>query len=290
MMALTQSIPTGDISPSVDSKEMISPDFNAEENFIIPFKPVNDLTDDETVNYDIMSQSTSAIVVNLKIENDGFIVNGLPLELETTSVQVIEAKVIPANLRKEEVDNYNDNHDIALVTVKISSSVNSIPANVKGLTINRIMISITAMEVDGEEIVQVEAIEKILEIEQVTEFPSSFLFDESDDYHYQRHHHRHHHHSCKNRFSRLKAHARHWWRCSSKSTRIVLTSLLLTLTFGVFFAIYHSISTFYQKYFSTTDSYHRIPNNFYNDENLLVEKVIFINDEEKRALMEEYNN
>nr|CAG8537708.1 7345_t:CDS:2 [Entrophospora candida]CAG8590829.1 3668_t:CDS:2 [Entrophospora candida] len=199
----------------------------------------------------------------------------------TTSVQVVEAKVVPVDINDNEIDDYLDNYDEALVTVKIDSSIDSVQA-IDNLVINRIMTSITAMEVDGVHVVQIKVIEKILEIEPT---PSN----ESSNNHQLIKQYRHRYRSpCKSRFAQLKGRLHHWWRCSSRYTRILLTSFLLTFIFSIFFIISHSISK--QKYLTANAYKHPIPNYFHDDkENTKsFERVIFIADEEKKALMEEY--
>ncbi|CAH1762001.1 2708_t:CDS:2 [Entrophospora sp. SA101] len=287
MIALAKPTPIKDVpsftrSSSVDSKEETSTTFETNERFIIPFKRVIDEVSGEEIDDDAMRfESTSAIIINLKIENNGLIINGLPIKLGTTSVQVVEAKVVPVDINDNEIDDYLDNYDEALVTVKIDSSMDSVQA-IDNLVINRITTSITAMEVDGVHVVQVKVIEKILEIEST---PSN----ESSNNHQLIKQYRHRYRSpCKSRFAQLKGRLHHWWRCSSKYTRILLTSFLLTFIFSIFFIISHSISK--QKYLKANAYKHPIPNYFHDDKKNTksFERVIFIADEEKKALMEEY--
>ncbi|CAH1767233.1 6464_t:CDS:2 [Entrophospora sp. SA101] len=191
MIALAKSVPVKDspsfILPSVDSKEIISTIFNTNKRLIVPVK----------ISYDDVNISTSVVVVNLKVENNKLIINDdVSLKLGKTSVQVIEAKVIPTDISKDEIDDYFDNYDIALITVEINSSVCSIPKKIDNLIINRVIISITIMEIDGVEVVQAKVIEKILEIKQIRKYisPSS---DEFSNY-YQIVKHHHHRSPCKN--------------------------------------------------------------------------------------------
>jgi len=292
MTALVKPTPIKDIpsltrplSSSVDSKEITSTTFETNERFVVPFKRIIDEESDEAiVDGAIKFESTSGIIIDLKIENNELILNNLPLKLGTTSVQVIGAKVVPADIGNDEIDSYLDNYDDALVTVKISSSMDSVQT-MGNLVINRIVTSITAMEVDGVQVVQVKVIEKILEIES----PPSNEFSNSHQLIKQRRH-RHRSPCKKSRFAQLKGRLHHWWRCSSKSTKILLTSFLLTFIFAIFIITAHSISN--QKYFTANAYQHPISNYFYNDkkDTKSFERVIFIADEEKRVLMEEYIN
>lgn len=284
MIALAKPTPIRDapsfsrpLSSPVDSKEITSTNFETNERFIIPFKRIiDDGSDEVIVDGAIKFESTSGIIIDLKIENDNLIINSLPLKLGTTSVQVIEAKVVPADISNEEIDNYLDNYDEALITVKISSSIDSVQT-MGNLVINRITTSITAMEVDGVHVVQVKVMERILEIESS---PSS-------NKHQLTKQHRHRS-PCKNIFAQLKTRLHHWWHCSSRYTKILLTSSLLTFIFAIFMIIARSVSN--QKYF-TPNVYQPISNYFHNDKKNTesFERVIFISDEEKRVLMEEYH-
>nr|CAG8436551.1 3712_t:CDS:2 [Entrophospora candida] len=132
--------------------------FRMKERFIVPFNYV-----DRTL------KNNSAIAINLKVKDNKLIVNNASMKLGITSFQLIKAKVIPADLSIEEIDGSFDNYDI---TVRISSSIESFQANINGLAINRIIISMTVAEVGGLEVIHVERIEKILLLEEDYSFAS----------------------------------------------------------------------------------------------------------------------
>jgi hypothetical protein len=205
-------------------------------------------------NYiDKIFKNNSDIVIDLKVKDNKLIINNAPLKLGTTSFQLIEAKVIPTDLSIEEIDGFFDAYDI---TVKISSSIESFPTNIDGLVINRLIISITVVDVGGLQVIQIKRIEKILLIE---EDYSSASFNEN----------------------KLKTYVRFWWRYSSIFAKILWLAIIFT-TFII------AAST-YQKYFFTTTNYYQlIPNDFYNDKenNKSFEKDIYIIDE-KRTLVGE---
>jgi hypothetical protein len=91
----------------------------------------------------------------------------------------------------------------------------------------------------------------------------------------------------KSPFHPFTSRVRHWWRCSSRFTRIVLASFFLTILFGVFFmAIPAAVQALIMLARRQSSSSHYSTVSFDDDETV-VEQVIFIADEEKRALMEQ---
>jgi len=89
-------------------------------------------------------------------------------------------------------------------------------------------------------------------------------------------------------FRPFTSRVRHWWRCSSRFTRIVLASLFLTILFGVFFmAIPAAVQALIMLARRQSSSSRYSVVTFDNDDETIIEQVIFIADEEKRALMEQ---
>ncbi|CAJ0634233.1 3865_t:CDS:2 [Entrophospora sp. SA101] len=213
--------------------------FHTNERFIVPFNYV-----------DITLKNNSAIAINLKVKDNKLIVNNASMKLGITSFHLIKAKVIPADLSIEEIDGSFDNYDIA---VRISSSIESFQTNINGLEINRIIISMTVVEVGGLEVIHVERIEKILLLEEDYSFASF------------------------NR-NQLKSYIRHWWRCSSIFTRTLWLAIAF-ITFATFIASFIIVASTYRKYFFTTTGYYQlIPNDFYDYKrnNKSFEKVIYM--------------
>ncbi|CAH1761332.1 10012_t:CDS:2 [Entrophospora sp. SA101] len=212
---LAKSTPTKDVSPLIQSRSPIK--FHTKERFVIPF------------NYaDVRLKNNSAIVIDLKVgDNELIIINNSTLKLGITSLQVIKAKSIPTDISKEEIDNHFDSYDI---TVKISSSIHSLATNIDDIAINCIIISITAIEVDSLQVIQVERVEKIL-----IEGYSSASFNEN----------------------KFELRVRHWLRCSPKFIIILFAAFWLTFISAIFFMI---VASAYQKYsLSTTNPYQPIP-------------------------------
>jgi hypothetical protein len=87
-------------------------------------------------------------------------------------------------------------------------------------------------------------------------------------------------------FRSIANRVRHWWRCSSRFTRIVIASFFLTVLFGVFFmAIPAAIQTSIMLLRRHSSPYKAIALD--DNDDIVIEQVIFIADEEKRALLEQ---
>ncbi len=145
------------------------------------------------------------------------------------------------------------------------------------------------MEIDGVSVTQAQAVEKVIEFKVleiadgdedvlVPLYPDEELSSQVSN--------KTNKNKVKCAFRSFAARVRHWWRCSSRFTRIVLASLFLTAVFGVFFmaipAAVHALIVLVRRRYSPSP-YSTVA----DDEELIVEQVIFIADEEKRALMEQ---
>jgi len=90
-------------------------------------------------------------------------------------------------------------------------------------------------------------------------------------------------------YDTLNSRIRHWWRCSPKIVRIVITSLLLTLSFGIFFMAVPAIIQGFIRLVPKNSSLHQpvsLGNDGDNDDaSDGSEKVIFVVDDEKLPLM-----
>jgi hypothetical protein len=91
--------------------------------------------------------------------------------------------------------------------------------------------------------------------------------------------HRHDHHKHRGCFSNLRHRIRHWWRCSSRFVRVSIVSSGFAVLFGLCFL---AIPAFYRRIRRV--SYERVA--FEEAPQLKVDQVIYIADDEKRALME----
>lgn len=260
------------------------------EHFAVAVQRVDDLVND---NGELLAERIDAVIVNFDLKNDQLLVNNVPVELGISSFQVIEAQIVPANIKIEQLEEYADNFDIGLVTVQVSTAAESVPTTEEGVTLRRISITLRIIEIDGVSVVQPQdAVEKVLEFKvleisdgdkdvTVPFYPAEDLSS--------------HHNKEKNQleqqekssFHPITSRIRHWWRCSSRFTRIILASLFLTILFGVFFmAIPASVQALIVLARRPSSSSHYSAVSFDDDETV-VEQVIFIADEEKRALMEQ---
>jgi len=175
------------------------------------------------------------------------------------------------------LEEYADNFDIGLVTVQVSSVIESVPNDD---SLRHVKITIRVMEIDGVNVIQHQNV-----IEKVVEFKGLDLVDGDKDVHVPLYpseelsNKKHDHKS-----SPLSSRVHHWWRCSSRFTRVVFASLFLTALFGIVFIAVPAIVQ------SLVELVRPSPSSRYSavtlDENVF-EQVIYITDEEKRALMEQ---
>ncbi|GBB89352.1 hypothetical protein RclHR1_01600024 [Rhizophagus clarus] len=263
------------------------------EHFAVAVQRVDDLLND---NGEILAERIDAVIVNFDLKDDQLLVNNVPVELGISSFQVIEAQVVPANIKIEQLEEYADNFDIGLVTVQVSTVAESLPTNEEGVTLRRISISLRIIEIDGVSVIQPQdAVEKVLEFKvfeisdgdkdvTVPFYPAEDLSSHDQIHNGEEKQLEEHKESP---LHPLTSHVRHWWRCSSRLTRIVLASLFLTILFGVFFmAIPAAVQTLITLVRRQPSSSHYSAVSFDDDETV-TEQVIFIADEEKRALMEQ---
>jgi len=263
------------------------------EHFAVSVQRVDDLVND---NGELLAERIDAVIINFDLKDDQLLVNNVPVELGINSIQVIEAQVVPANINIEQLEEYADNFDVGLVTVQVSPVAESIPTNEEGVTLRRISITLRIVEIDGVNVVQSQnAVEKVLEFKvieildgdkddaTVAFYPAEDLssHDKIGEKQLEEHN--------KSSSRPLSSRIRHWWRCSSRFTRIVLASLFLTILFGVvFMAVPAAVQALIMlvRRQSSSSRYSAVAFDDDDDETV-IEQVIFIADDEKRALIEQ---
>jgi len=258
------------------------------EHFAVAVQRVDDLVND---NGELLAERIDAVIVNFDLKDDQLLVNNVPVELGISSFQVIEAQIVPANIKIEQLKEYADNFDIGLVTVQVSTVAESVPTTEEGVTLRRISIALRIIEIDGVGVVQPhDAVEKVLEFKvlelsdgdkdvTVPFYPAEDLSSHNKEEKQLEEHK-------KSSVHPLTSRIRHWWRCSSRFTRIILASLFLTTLFGVFFmAIPAAVQALVVLARRQSSSHYSAVS--FNDDETVIEQVIFIADEEKRALMEQ---
>lgn len=259
------------------------------EHFAVAVQRVDDLVND---NGELLAERIDAVIVNFDLKDDQLLVNNVPVELGISSFQVIEAQIVPANIKIEQLEEYADNFDIGLVTVQVLTAAESVPTTEEGVTLRRISITLRVIEIDGVSVIQPQdAVEKVLEFKALEisdgDKDVTVPFYPAEDL--SSHHNKEEkqlEQQEKSSFHPITSRIRHWWRCSSRFTRIILASFFLTILFGVFFmAIPASVQALIMLARRQSSSSHYSAVSF--DDETVVEQVIFIADEEKRALMEQ---
>jgi len=298
LSALSISSPIKDVSKTTVA--ISETKTSTSEHFAVAVKRVDDLVGD---NNELLAERIDAVIIDFDLKDDQLLVNNVPVELGISSVQVIEAQIIPANINAEQLKEYADNFDIGLVTVQVSSVAESIPTDEEDVILRRISITIHVVEIDGIDVIQSQgAVEKVLEF-RVLEIADGdkdvivpFYPAEDLSSHDKVHNKGEKHHSVdktkginkiKCTFRAIVTRIRHWWRCSSRFTRIVLASFFLTVLFGVFFMVIPAAIQASILLVRRHSSYHYSAIALDDKDEFVAEQIIFISDDEKRALIEQ---
>jgi sulfur carrier protein ThiS len=157
--------PLQDISAtSVDIQED-SVGFGGNEHLIVTVTRVDDLLDD---NGDFLAERVMAVRVNFDVVENQLMCNGKPVDIGVSSIQ-IEAQ-IGSNPDKlsissaEELALLEDQFYLGLVTVEVTASLEDQLTTEDGITFRRINVQERIMEINGENVVQTEAGQQVLDV------------------------------------------------------------------------------------------------------------------------------
>jgi len=251
------------------------------EHFVVTVNRVDDLFDDDT----LLGERVMAVMMHFDIQGDKLHINNVPVELNTTSLEIVQAEVATGDKRIEDIDK---SFDVGLVTVEVSTVVEVVPTEFLNVDVWRITISARIIEIDGNDVVQTDIIEKIMEVkvhnvleddeeggelvsvEDInTSAPPANLGKVSKS------------NSqpiiCpfKNRVDRVHQ----WWQSTSRFTRVVIASMCFTVVFGIMFILVPATVHYYR-----SQSRYEIIS--YNPSDESITQVIYIADEEKQELSE----
>ncbi|CAG8531269.1 5841_t:CDS:2 [Ambispora gerdemannii] len=262
---------------------------------IVRATPIEEIEDVSDTTIDVTETQESATKESFTVEIDRTddLVNE-DVQLGITSVTIIEAKIISVDNATDDVsEELEDSFDLGLVTVEVSSSAESFPTDDPSVSLRRVTISTRIVEVDGVDVVQTDAVEKILEVKVL-----NVLDDDSEDLEFVPissnnidmplstvHGGDSPHSPCS--LSSFAGRVRHWWRCSSRFTRVIIASIFLTSVFGlVFIALPTAAHSLILAARRRRGIYQQVA--VHEEEELTKsEQVIYIADEEKRALMDQ---
>jgi hypothetical protein len=127
------------------------------EHFVVTVNRVDDLFDDDT----LLGERVMAVMMHFDIQGDKLHINNVPVELNTTSLEIVQAEVATGDKRIEDIDK---SFDVGLVTVEVSTIVEVVPTEFLNVDVWRITISARIIEIDGNDVVQTDIIEKIMEV------------------------------------------------------------------------------------------------------------------------------
>ncbi|RIB08831.1 hypothetical protein C2G38_2044826 [Gigaspora rosea] len=250
------------------------------ERFVVVVQRIDDLVDD---GGELLAERISAVVINFDLQDESLKMNNVPVPMNVTSVQVLQAEIVPANITQDQLKEYENSFDIGMVTVEVNTVASSYPTDDPKVSLRRIVIAIRIIEIDGITVVQKDVIEKILEAKITSDGITPIAADDSDAIA-----------GSSNSdtpcdLSTVFARVRHWWCCSSKITRVAIISLILTSLFGILFMVIPaSMQSVVKKNLGLRQPYQAVSEHHDDEEDAKVEQVIFIADEEKRMLMEKH--
>jgi len=275
LLASSVATPLKDISTTtMDIESKLSP---SSEHVVVTVSRVDDLFDDDD---SFLGERVIAVMMHFDIHDDKLLINNVPVALNTTSLEIIQAEIATGDKKIEDIEK---SFDIGLLTVEVTTVVQPLPNPASNIDVQRITIVARIIEVDGTDVIQTEAVEKIMEVKihnvldddnEGTEILSVEEGDvnvsqigtvESSKPDRQR---------IKCPFQNRANRIRQWWRSTSRFTRIVVTSMGLTTVFGIIFI---GVPTAI-KYCRSKSRYEIVSSDSYDEE---FTQVIYIADEEK---------
>ncbi|KAG9307829.1 hypothetical protein G9A89_023394 [Geosiphon pyriformis] len=294
LSVFSQATPIEDIAETIiDITETLTS--AKKESFAVEVNRIDDLVND---NGDLLAERLESVIIEFELNDDQLLVNNVPVELGVTSITVVEAKIISTNstaaaANNTKIEDLEDSFDIGLVTVEVTSSAESLPTEDSNVSLRRITIKTRIVEIDGVDIIQSDAVEKILEVKTLNVLDDDAenldfipkLESTNGDEQEAPVMYSDRHRPCA--LGLVAGRLRHWWRCSSRFTRVIIASIFLTSIFGlVFIAIPTATHALIVAARRRRGTYQQVALADEEDNCLKGEQVIYIADEEKHALME----
>lgn len=264
LIVLSTAIPLKDVS-STSITVAESNTTPSSERFAVTVSRIDDLLDDDG---SLVAERLMAVIMSFDLHDNELLLNGVPITLGAQSIEVIQAEV--AITSQENVD-LDKQFDVGLVTVEVESKAEVVPTEDRNVVLRKINISTRVIEIDGQEVIQTESTEKIFEVKTYAVFeddeegleaiPSDSLPVKQSP--------------CG---SRVLSKIEHWWRRTSRLTRILVGSFCLTFILGLLTIIIA---------YTVVPMKSKICNRSYESlaDEVIFDQVIYIADEEKRALM-----
>ena len=129
------------------------------EHFVVTVNRDGDLFDDDDSR---LGERVIAVMMHFDIQDDKLLINNIPVNLNSTSLEIIQAEIATGDKKIEDIEK---SFDIGLLTVEVSTVVEAMPKNdAMNIDVYRITISVRIIEVDGTDVIQTEAVEKIMEV------------------------------------------------------------------------------------------------------------------------------
>ncbi|CAG8568983.1 10194_t:CDS:1 [Paraglomus occultum] len=264
-LVLSTAIPLKDVS-STSITVAESNTTPSSERFAVTVSRIDDLLDDDG---SLVAERLMSVIMSFDLHDNELLLNGVPITLGAQSIEVIQAEVAITSQEKVDLDKQ---FDIGLVTVEVESKAEAIPTEDPNVVLRRINISTRVIEIDGQEVIQTESTEKIFEVKTYAVFEDDdegFEAIPSDSL------------SVKQSLcgSHVFSKIERWWRRTSRLTRILIGSFCLTFILSLL-----TIIVAYTIVFSKGKMCHRSYESLADE--IIFDQVIYIADEEKKALME----
>ncbi|CAG8456742.1 1977_t:CDS:2 [Acaulospora morrowiae] len=237
LLSLSQAIPITDVSSTSVLKMK-----DTAGRLVVSVKRVDDLVDDEGT---WLAERISAVIFNFELMDDNLLLDSMPVRFGVKNIQVLKARVVPVGTRQEDVNKYEENFEIGLVKVEVN-------ANVKQMSpLPKIVISIKVIEIDGVIISSSNTVENTWEFELSNEDRNSKIstIQPADD-------NVSSYRPCSSLGS-IPRRLHRWWRCSSKYTRIFISSLFVTIMFGLLHSLISVTTKAVIQYVSPSNKFHK---------------------------------
>jgi hypothetical protein len=163
-VSAVMAAPFEDVSSTSVSLEEEQTSLNS-EHLTVKISRVDDLVDD---NGEVLIERIMGVKLGFDIEDDKITLNGVPVELGPSNVEVeavilADESLMPKDGSTPDLTALENALDIGLVTVEVEASVERITTD-EGIPIRHIVVSERVVEINGETVLQTIADQQILDV------------------------------------------------------------------------------------------------------------------------------
>jgi len=163
-VSAVMAAPFEDVSSTSVSLEEEQTSLNS-EHLTVKISRVDDLVDD---NGEVLIERIMGVKLGFDIEDDKITLNGVPVELGPSNVEVkavilADESLVPKDGSTPDLTALENALDIGLVTVEVEASVELITTD-EGIPIRHIVVTERVVEINGETVLQTVADQQILDV------------------------------------------------------------------------------------------------------------------------------